>query len=272
MSGGIDRIVVALDAVSENRAAIAAAARLAARWHAPLHGVFVEDEDLFRLANLPFARQVMFGGRVEPFDLQQATRQTRVFIERARRQLAAAAARRGIEWSFEIAHGASSGGVATASGDFLVTGTTTRSIAGHFRMEGRWFSMAEDGPLTRLLAHHEGDAHGVVAALLRGQGPESERLLDAAIRLAEAHDARLTVICPSMLAQAPGFQAWLDRRLADHTVEAELELLPEPAALHRRIIELSCRLVAVEATADEARPERLREMVATIACDILVVR
>src|SRR4029077_3506266 len=54
MTSAVERVVVALDAASENRAAIGAAARLAARWKARLHGVFVEDDDLIRLAHLPF--------------------------------------------------------------------------------------------------------------------------------------------------------------------------------------------------------------------------
>jgi hypothetical protein len=42
--------------------------------------------------------------------------------------------------------------------------------------------------------------------------------------------------------------------------------------LYRRIAELDCWIVAVEASADQAQPERLRELVATVACDVLVVR
>ena len=43
--------------------AIDTAARLAARWRVPLHGVFIEDEELIGLAGLPFARQVTLGAR-----------------------------------------------------------------------------------------------------------------------------------------------------------------------------------------------------------------
>ena len=82
MTAGIERIVVVLDAASENRAAIGTAARLAARWKVHLHGVFVEDDDLIRLADLPFARQVTLGFGVEPLDLQQAERQMRAYAER----------------------------------------------------------------------------------------------------------------------------------------------------------------------------------------------
>jgi len=272
MSGAVERIVVALDAASENRAAIATAARLAARWKAHLHGVFVEDDDLIRLAHLPFARQVTIGFGAQSLDLQQAERQMRVFAERARQDLAASAARYGIEWSYEIMHPEASSGVAQWTGDFLVACTTTRPIAGHFRVECRWWAAVESGPSTRLLAHHAGEPDGAVAALIRGRGASSERLLAAALSLAEANDARLVVICPPKLANAAGFTAWLDKQLAAYTVETALELVPDEATLHRVIVGLHCRLVAVEAGADEAHPERLRELVAKIACDVLVVR
>ena len=55
------RIVVALDASSHSHAALAAAVALAGRLQAELQGIFVEDVNLLRLAELPFAREVRFG-------------------------------------------------------------------------------------------------------------------------------------------------------------------------------------------------------------------
>ena len=52
------RIVVGLDAGPRDRAALEAAAQLAARMQAELVGLFVEDIDLLHLAGLPFAREV----------------------------------------------------------------------------------------------------------------------------------------------------------------------------------------------------------------------
>ena len=46
----------------------------------------------------------------------------------------------------------------------------------------------------------------------------------------------------------------------------------EPAALRQRIIELDCRVLVLEPSSDEARPEELREFVEPLACDVLVVR
>ncbi|HWB49261.1 MAG TPA: hypothetical protein VG651_09135 [Stellaceae bacterium] len=273
MTGAVARIVVLLDAASENHAAIGTAARLAGRWAAHLHGVFVEDDDLIRLAHLPFARQVTLGAGVEALTLREAEHQLRVFAARAREELAAAAQRHGVAWSFEIVRDGSSDGLSAAPDDFLVACTATRPIGGHFRVECRWWwNAAASGPSARLLAHREGDPYGAVAALIHDRDAAAERLVAAALRLAEANDAALAVICPPALAQQVGFKTWLDQQLAGHPVAVDIELLRERAPLHRHIAELRCRLVAIHAEAEEASPDRLRELIATVACDVLVVR
>ena len=53
MTQPINRVVVSLDAVSETDPAIDTAARLAARWRVPLHGMFIEDEELIGFAGRP---------------------------------------------------------------------------------------------------------------------------------------------------------------------------------------------------------------------------
>lgn len=56
----IDRILVALDASANSREALATAVNLAATLRSELHGIFVEDINLLRLAELPFAREIQF--------------------------------------------------------------------------------------------------------------------------------------------------------------------------------------------------------------------
>jgi K+-sensing histidine kinase KdpD len=82
MNDQIGRVVIPLDAASEGATAIETAARLAARANAPLHGIFVEDEDLLRLANLPFARQVTFGAGTEQLTVERVELQLRAAAER----------------------------------------------------------------------------------------------------------------------------------------------------------------------------------------------
>lgn len=269
-----ERIVVALDAVSESAAAIAAAARIAARWKLPLHGLFIEDDDLIRLAHLPFARDVTLSLGVEPFSLRQAEHQLRVFAERARRELAAAAAAHGIEWSFEIARSghAGSGAAGVASG-FVVAAIATRPVGGHFRVECRWWSVVEGGASPMLLARPTAPPPAATVALLHATDPGGERLIAAAARFAAARDEPLVVLCEPRLSETSGFREWLDRLTAGNGIRARVETASgDPAALLARLAAIGGSAIALSAAGPEAQPARLRELAAGLACDILVVR
>src|ERR1700722_13143642 len=215
MIGRIARVVVALDAVSENRSAIETAALLASRWKIRLHAVFIEDDELLRLAGRPFPRQVSLGFGVEALTLARVERQSGAYAERARGDLAAAAQRHGIEWSYEAVRGTSDR-IAAATGDILVAGTSTRPIGGHFRVETRWWAMVEPSAASFLLAHREHRRRGAVACLLHDEAAVSERALAIAAELADLDGGALTVICPAELAPHPGFQTWLSRQLDGH--------------------------------------------------------
>jgi len=262
----IERVVVPLDAASDSRVAIETAARLAARAKAPLIGIFVEDEDLLHLASLPFARQSTLGADAEPLTTEHVELHLRVAAEQSRRALFAAAQRHGVTGSFEIVRGASASALTAASErDLVVAGALTRPIAGHFRVECRWWSSLDAMPGPFLLAQHAWGARGSVAMLLRERSPASARLLDAAAQIAEAADALLIVIRPPGTEQ---FDAWVADRLADRPIRFQVETGPaDLAALRHRLDELDCRLLAIEAGGDQ-----LRDLVERYARDILIAR
>jgi hypothetical protein len=267
MSEAIERVVVMLDAASDHRAALDTAARLAARWKARLHGIFVEDEDLLRLATLPFARQVSLHGGIETLTVAQVERQLRAFAERTRREVEAAGRHHHVAASFEVVRGTSSAGAAT---DFFVTGALTRPVGGHFRAEGRWRA-GEPAPV--LLAHRHWGQPVSVAVLLRGREPRSVRLLQEAARLAEAVGDELTVVLSRDILQDDRFAAWLAEALASYQVRVAVETAPtRPTELIGRIIEMKCQIVAIDLTAMQIEPRHLRDIVARGACDVLLVR
>jgi nucleotide-binding universal stress UspA family protein len=274
VTAAIERVVVTLDAASENPAAIDTAARLAARAKAPLHGIFVEDEDLLRLASLPFARQITLGAGAEPFTAEQIELHLQAAAERARRDLQAVATRHAVEFSFEIVRGASEivlSGVTER--DLVVAGALTRPIAGNFRVECRWWSSIEVATGPYLLTRGGWDEVGSVVILLRDRGPTSVRLLEAAAQAAEARGGALTVTGSSDVVGANDFETWITKRLAAFSVRAQIEVAQaEPVALRQRIGELGCRLLAVDAGRSEGQSRQLREFHESFACDILFVR
>lgn len=99
------RIVVGLDTSLVTRDALALAARLAASVDARLKGIFVEDENLLCLADLPFAREISFSGEIRELDAERMLRAMKAQAESARRMLARIAAEAHIDWSFDVRRG-----------------------------------------------------------------------------------------------------------------------------------------------------------------------
>lgn len=107
------RIWVALDAIEQSEAPLGAALALARLLHAELNALFVENDDLFRLAAFPrsFERR-LFGspslaepgtvGASPTHELEQRLRTQAMVLQR---QLDRAASATGVRWRFQTARG-----------------------------------------------------------------------------------------------------------------------------------------------------------------------
>jgi hypothetical protein len=273
MTHGIKRLVVSLDAASETGTAIDTAARLAARWRVPLHGVFIEDEELIGLAGLPFARQVTLGAGLEPLTKEHVEDHLRASAERARRELAAAAERHSVKWSFETVRGPLAPDALVGEHDFVVTAAESRPIGDHFRIASRCWSWMANVARPFLLAKREWETGGSVFTLLRRRDAKSAGTLDIAAQIAGFRGGTLTVAGAPDLAGSGDFTTWVAELLEGHSLRLQTEpAATEPAALRQRMIELDCRLLVLEAGEHDAQPDELRELVEQLACDVLIIR
>jgi hypothetical protein len=273
MGQDVQRIVVPLDAASETATTIDTAVRLAARWHVPVHGVFIEDEELIGLASLPFARQVTLGAGAEPLTRNDIEGQFRASAERARQELAAAAEQHEVKWSFEVARGPLTADKLGRERDLVVAGETTRPIGDYFRLSSRCWSWMEVVAQPFLLAKRAWETGGSVLTLLRGRGPQSAQTLDMAAQIAGFHSRSLTVAGAFDFAASDDFAAWVSGLLEGHSLNLQTEPQAlEPAALRQRLLELDCRLLVLEADEQDGRTEELRELVEHLTCDVLIVR
>ena len=100
------RIVVAIDSPAHARAAMEAATDLALRLRAEITAVFVEDIDLFRLAALPFAREIGSDAQTRPFDMPRLERRFRSEAREVRAVCMEAAERSRTQVRVEVARGA----------------------------------------------------------------------------------------------------------------------------------------------------------------------
>lgn len=105
--GAIRRILIALDASPASMAALEAAAALAERLDADLLGLFVEDINLLRLSDLPFAREIgQHSAAANQISRERVEQQLRSQANQARRALEELAIRRKLRSHFRVARGA----------------------------------------------------------------------------------------------------------------------------------------------------------------------
>ena len=133
----IRRILVALDASSSCVEGLKTAGDLAARLGAELAGLFVEDIDLLRAVEFPFARECGYlGADVRRVDARELEGQLRAQAERMRKILEAVAAERRLAWTFRIIRGSVSRELlaAGAEADLIIMGRSGRSLLGPKRL------------------------------------------------------------------------------------------------------------------------------------------
>lgn len=179
------RIVIALDTASLVAPVIETGAALGAGMHAMLDALFVEDEQLLRLAALPFARELGFpSARLRRIGAEDLERALRGQVDQVRKQLAAAAAALELPWQLSVLRGdvlRTAFGYANVA-DILVLG---RSVAAAMPDAKR--SVQAGFPSLRrraILALFDGNAAGVKA-------------LAAAQALARVAPGELVVLIPA---------------------------------------------------------------------------
>jgi len=170
-------VLVPIDASPQSMAALETAAIVASRLNAELRGMYVEDIDLLRTAELPFASVINSSGQSQPLTSESMQRQLRRQAELARNAVEAASARSHISWSFSVVRGTVHREIARAASgaDFVALGRSGWSPK----------AMGELGSVVRtlvkaannsLLMAGEGGIRAPLAVIYDGS-PSSDRAL-----------------------------------------------------------------------------------------------
>lgn len=197
------RILVALDASKESLAALEAAAQLAARLHAELAGLFIEDADLLNLAGLPFSREAPLLSRAgRLLDLERLEQELKSKAAIARQALARRAESLHLQWSFRTARGRVDAELlaAAAEADLIAVGKSTRPLTGDVRLGRRARTVAAQSARSMLFASPAGCSGDAPLAAVYDGSTRSARALSLATRLAEREGRRLLVF---VLGQSP---------------------------------------------------------------------
>jgi nucleotide-binding universal stress UspA family protein len=233
----IERILVALDASPHSLAALEAAVDLAARFQAELTGLFVEDENLLRLAELPFVSEIgIFTATRRRIDGGELERQIRVQSRRVRRVFTLTTERAHVRWSFRIARGTVLSEVlsAAAEADVLVLGQAGWSLLQRGRLGSTVRGiLPEQFGLALILK--EGTCLGDPLAVVYDGSLAAERALitaDALRRQPDKDRALIVLLLAEETQRAQTLRSQAASRLADRDATAVYRSLTSANALH----------------------------------------
>lgn len=273
----IRRILVALDASPHSMAALEAAVELAARFRAELLGLFVEDINLLRLAEWPFAREVgLYSATRRRLDVQEVELQLRAQTARIRRIFTTLTERTHVRCAFRVTRGAVASEVLTAASeaDILILGKRGLSLTAPGRLGSTARSVLSEAPGLALILQQEARLKLPMLVVYDGS-PSGRRVLATALALVEDEEGPLTVLLlADSLDRAQHLQAQVDKWLQERELEVRYRsLIGSDVSKLAHIVQMEkSGTVILPAKGFLLRDEALQTLLDEIEVPVLLVR
>jgi len=270
------RIVVGLDTSTASLAALEAAARLAGELDAEVEGLFVEDVNLVRFAELPFTRVVdAISGIAHEIGAEDMARELHGLAARARGALVAAAGER-VAWRFRVVRGSVSGEILAAAGaaDLITLGYVGLAPPPGRRAGSLVLRTVLEAPGSVLLLRHAPAPGAPIVACLHG-GAKDREVLAYSAALARAYDGTLVVASYQRPAdERRRLAASAARRMRGAARPPRYLALEGDAEAARAHVLTAARGGVLAAAADCPlfTGDDLRSLVAGCTCSLLLVR
>jgi nucleotide-binding universal stress UspA family protein len=272
----IHRILLALDATCGDADCLLIAVELAARLEAELVGLFVEDENLIRLAGLPFVRSVSpLTATPTSLTLDITERELKSFASRAERHLAGAAEQRRVKWTFRVVRGQVAREIAAASEDHdLVAVAETAPRALTHSSVGRTIRHAVSGAGRPLLLLRPGvKTEGPIVVIYDGTQAAAEAL-DIALQLLVGIDAALEVFLAGETVERARdlTQALRERSAGRTTIRIHRFPTVDFALLRRALNGMNAGLLLLAAESPVLAGRSVDEVMRSVPCPVMLLR
>lgn len=272
----IRKILVALDASSHSLSALNAAGELAASLQAELIGLFVEDEELLALTDLPFTGEVDFlSAHLRPLNRSHLERQLRLQAHWAHQALEEVARRVQVNWSFQVQRGRVSREVLAASSnvDLIILGRSGASLGGQKELGSTARVVLSQSPCMALFLK-QGLCLGPPVVLYDGS-PIGAKALEVALQLMVQEPLSLTVLIPSgQEGEYDRLREELSRKLEGIVPEVRYRRL-DPMDLETLVSLVKTvegGVLVLPQTTELLRGEFPRDLLDRLECPALVVR
>lgn len=259
-----ERVVVALDASANSRATLRAAAQLALQLQAELEGLFIEDDNLLRLCNLPFSQEVgLFSATARRLDSGAIEREFRGVARSLQQLIASIAEPMQLPWSFRVTRGRVAEELLSAAEQAQLLSLGSK---GHSR--GDTVGSVSEVVIRRsarpVLVLGQSDTPLSAFTLIDHASPSGDRALDFALRLAQRTDQILQILIPRSGASPSAERlGWLQAQLAQRNISAQLIQGGSPATLTRQLGELSTGTLIL--------PTEFVELIRQVRSSVIVV-
>ncbi|MGA7393666.1 MAG: universal stress protein [Terrimicrobiaceae bacterium] len=273
----IRRILVALDASAHSRAALEAACELALGLDAELSGLFVEDINLLRLAQLPFASEISYPSalrrELNPDAIEGVLKG---IAEQARRAMAEVAGRVRVPWTFRVARGtvASELLAALAEADLLTIGMASREFGRRLRLGSTALAAMTAAPSGVLLLRHGAPIRAPAMVVFDGSEASFKALGTAAQLAKVCGDGLIVLILADELKIARELQKQASAALKGVRQEARFRLLAgaERSDLIQAVRLEGAGLFVLPGSNALLQRDDFQDLVAQIGCPVFVMR
>ncbi len=273
----VKRILVALDASPHSEEALEAAVELAHSLEAELEGIFIEDEDLLRLAGLPFVRELRhFSARYEDVSSQRIERELRTQARRAEAALARSAKPRRLHYSFRVLRGRVEAELLEAAEEAdIVTVGRARSAPERTRKLGSVArAVVREASRTVMVLHRQAHPSQPVCVIYGACGT-ARKALAAGAQLAAAQGSELRVFIPDGdREQAAASENEVEEWLAGQRFAATVQRVAgrDCRDLLRSLQHYSCGAVIVERDDPMLGEDELHDFLVGLDCPVLLIR
>jgi len=273
----VRRILVALDASPHSLAALEAAAELAARLEAEVLGLFVEDVNLLRLAELPFTQEVCVSTTARRrLGVREIERDLRAQAARMRRTLEVYAERAQVRWSFRVTRGVISRELlaAAAEVDLITVGRAGRSFVGERRLGSTARAVLTGAPCLTLVTQHGGHLRLPLMVIYDGS-PLAQKALATATALVQGLDSHIIIfILAGGVEAAHRAKARASEWLQKRDLMARFHSLTEASVsrLARMVRMERGGILVMPAESSLLRGEALLELLDELEVPVLLVR